>query len=862
MVLLSSGVNLPASAQIHPGADPAASDTRAVKELAERFSAAYRARDANRLRSLMLENYRRLQKSGPERIKGELAQLAKIAGAGLAGPTLTYLLALHRQGELSPRAGIELDAMLARLGEATLNPRSELACLRAQQRLLEQLASGREVPQELWLENLACDSEQNTPDPITLRDNLVLDAIDAPASFVYLFDRPQGVAIGFSARIDPAPPQPVVFNSDGRQLVLQTLPLREVPADARTQVYQITLTSGGRDHVYDVVLPVNLGMAVPVLPVLVPGTSVEVMLRASGGGADCGALPPGVQLPCGPMTWQWLPDQGGPLPAGMNLYPEPDGNARLSGTPQIGAVSSRGRLRLAQGGQLVERPRSLLVPVHLTAGGRAALLGPHALLRGEPFSLRLPQAMGGDGQTYTWSVVPAGPPMPASLALVRRGTEDWLEGVVEEATPLGRHSVQLRVESPLTAAASLFQTQLDLGQLLRVWTQNSFLRPPDVFPASFYTEVGAYLLSPLHAPFASSVLTFAAGIEAYWDITVQNTDDDNAERTDLILERAAEFDIVALQEAFSQQAEQVVDGATAAGFFPLPGPGPSEWRLPTDLSTGAVQASIPMQSSGLFLLVRRNLYRPPIAISGPAGELAREAMRLAALNHRSQLFTGCNGFTSDGSDCLAEKGFTLSTVHVGTGPDEFLFVVNTHLDAGGSMFDVAARAAQLTEIATFIAANTDGVHPILFMGDFNIVGEVGSPAFAGPELGTMIAALGGLDLFRLAHPLMTGAPVGYTIDSGLNAYAHEWGDHDPQNPTRERLDYLRVVQGSGFTLTLVSIAVMGDALDPREEPRTQNCYDPDLLDNGWVEANESLRCYFSDHFGVEAVLRLDRVPPP
>jgi hypothetical protein len=147
------------------------------------------------------------------------------------------------------------------------------------------------------------------------------------------------------------------------------------------------------------------------------------------------------------------------------------------------------------------------------------------------------------------------------------------------------------------------------------------------------------------------------------------------------------------------------------------------------------------------------------------------------------------------------------------------------------------------------------------MGDYNIAGEVGSPPLAGPELPTLIAALGGTtaaDLFRLAHPLTVGATVGYTVDSGVNAYANQWGGHDPQNPTRERL---RVLDGSGFRLTLVSIAVMGDPLDPREQPRTRQCFDPDLGSDGWVEANQSLRCYFSDHYGVEAVLRFERMPP-
>jgi hypothetical protein len=746
--------------------------------------------------------------------------------------------------------------------EKTLNPRSELACLRAQQQLLEELAGGRPITQERWIENLACDSEQNTPDPIPLSNNLVLDPIDAHSSFAYLFDPPAGIPPGFSARIDPAPLHPVVFHTDGRQLALQTLPLREVPAHARSQIYTIILTSGGRDHLYRVILPVNLGMEVPLLPVFVPGASFDLTLSASGGPPQCDVLPPGLILPCGPMAWTWIPDQGGgSIPAGINLYTLPDGNARLSGTVQSGAISSIGRLHLDQGGFSTERQGSLRVPVHLAENGRETLFGPHVLIRGDTFTLRLPDALGGDGHTFDWRVHAGGSPLPPSLNVVRRGAEFWLEGRVDDAAKLGRHSVQLQVDSPLAPAPSLFTSHLDVSHRLRVWTQNSFLRPPDAFPSSFYTEIAPLLLSPLDVPFASSLLSAAAVIEAIYDLRIQNTREDNEERTNLILERAREFDLVALQEVFTTQAPQMVDGALAHGFFPLAGPGARTWRLPPTASIGAAYASLPLESSGLFLLVHRDLHDPQVPLSGLAGQVAEEAVRWAAFDHRSQVFSTCNGFIADGSDCLARKGFTMSKVHVGQHPDEFFFVVNTHLDAGISTADVTARATQLTDIATFVASATDGVHPILFMGDFNITGEIGSPAFAGPELAALIGALGGVDLYRLANPLMVGATVGYTVDSGLNAYAHHWGAHDPQNPTRERIDYLRVVPGTGFALTLDSIAVMGDALDAREQPRTEKCFDPELLSNGWVEANETLRCYFSDHFGIEAVLRLTQVPP-
>ena len=132
--------------------------------------------------------------------------------------------------------------------------------------------------------------------------------------------------------------------------------------------------------------------------------------------------------------------------------------------------------------------------------------------------------------------------------------------------------------------------------------------------------------------------------------------------TELILERAGEFDIVALQEAFSQQADQLIDGALAGGFFALPGSGPREWRLPIEVSIGAQLASIPLQSSGLFLLVRRDLYTPPIAISGPAGQLAQEVMRLAAeTTGRSSSPPIATASPATARNCMAQKGFTLST---------------------------------------------------------------------------------------------------------------------------------------------------------------------------------------------------------
>ena len=176
VILVLAGPDLRAHGQVPPRGD-AENDARAATQLATQFSAAYQARDAARLRSLLVENYQRLKKSEPARVKAEFSHLMQLGReVDLAGPALTNLLALQDRGELSPTVRAGLDKALARLAEATLNPRSELARLLAQQRFLEELASGRPVSQERWLENLACDSEESTPDAITLRDGLVLAA--------------------------------------------------------------------------------------------------------------------------------------------------------------------------------------------------------------------------------------------------------------------------------------------------------------------------------------------------------------------------------------------------------------------------------------------------------------------------------------------------------------------------------------------------------------------------------------------------------------------------------------------------------------------------------------------------------------
>jgi len=522
-------------------------------------------------------------------------------------------------------------------------------------------------------------------------------------------------------------------------------------------------------------------------------------------------------------------------------------------------MSARGKFRLSQGGRSVERAYTLGVPVHFAPGAREAALGPHDVVRGEVFSLQLPVSFGGDGRNYSWRVA-SGTSLPPGLQLVSRDSANWIEGLITDDTPLGEERITLEVTSPLAPAPTRLFTHLNVAHRLRIWTQNTFLRPEDAFATSFYAEVSAQLLNPVTAPTAGTLLSAAGVVEAIYDLRVKNTDEDNSERLQLIQDRVASFDVIALQEVFDDHRfDDLLDFAPSQSYFALPGPEGRRWSLPSGLSEDAALAALPKSRSGLVLLVKDDLHVPSTPVGGAVGEALQLALKLQRLDHQTVGFTTCHGVLSNASDCLANKGFTLTTVRVGPDPDEFLFVVNTHLDAAGDAGDMTARTAQLMQIGAFLGAAADTAHPTLFLGDFNIIGETGGAATA--EYTRLLAGIAPSgDLYR--NRWTTQAKVGFTINSQHNAYAHNWGNDDDLNPTMERLDYMLVRQGSRFRLALDSIEVMGDALDGRwPEPRTANCYDPELLSDGWVESDQSLKCYFSDHYGLEAVLRLVRVLP-
>ncbi|MCB9673311.1 MAG: endonuclease/exonuclease/phosphatase family protein [Alphaproteobacteria bacterium] len=99
----------------------------------------------------------------------------------------------------------------------------------------------------------------------------------------------------------------------------------------------------------------------------------------------------------------------------------------------------------------------------------------------------------------------------------------------------------------------------------------------------------------------------------------------------------------------------------------------------------------------------------------PAGlaMLSRVGELVEVVEHN---YAVCNGLLSDGSDCLASKGFLALRLAVGAGSID---VYVTHLDAGGAPEDEDARSSQVDELLDSIEGWSAG-HAVLLMGDTNL----------------------------------------------------------------------------------------------------------------------------------------------
>ncbi len=184
--------------------------------------------------------------------------------------------------------------------------------------------------------------------------------------------------------------------------------------------------------------------------------------------------------------------------------------------------------------------------------------------------------------------------------------------------------------------------------------------------------ISAPLAAGAREPIEISVLTYNIHGLPSWIAR-----DDPPARIPLILEKAAAYDIVLLQEDFAYH-DVVVANAKHPHLFR----GNGGWA---PLLEGA----------GLTILSRFDSSGAPL----------REAYGV------------CNGHLGAANDCLGNKGFLMTRLALPNGAT--IDVWDTHLDAGASDGDHRARVAQLERLAAAIESQSAG-RALLVGGDFNL----------------------------------------------------------------------------------------------------------------------------------------------
>lgn len=135
-------------------------------------------------------------------------------------------------------------------------------------------------------------------------------------------------------------------------------------------------------------------------------------------------------------------------------------------------------------------------------------------------------------------------------------------------------------------------------------------------------------------------------------------------------------------------------------------------------------------------------------------------------------------FSCGGAQCLSQKGVQHLRLKLTSGQE--IDVFNTHLQAFEK--DAKIRLKQLKQTKEFLSKINNGVRPLIFAGDFNVIAEIA-------EYDVLMTQLHGLtDVWAHANP---GDP-GYTWDPYTNYYAKE----DPEDSVQlQRIDYIFVRNG-------------------------------------------------------------------
>jgi len=581
-----------------------------------------------------------------------------------------------------------------------------------------------------------------------------------------------------------------VLKSDGKKLAIATRQGSSLPKCARSETFTIRIHhSGGPSQDFTLKLPIELRIKTYPFPSLRfrPGVYASRELCAAG--------------EPGPMNWAWIPGNGTSFPPpGMSFGEDADGNATLSGIPGAGDYLATGHFLVVQSNNYATVPATVRVGLIFDEDSDYCD-GNISLVPGEFFRCELPRPS--EYSNYTWRLTSGN--LPPGLALIQpTGMRWYVEGTVPiitaSGTPVNTHNVEFKLRVPgLAADLASHQLTFTIGIPFSVLTQNTILRP--------------------------NVIIFP------------NTGDDNEQRTDFMLDwiNHGEFDIIALQEVFdNDQRNQFATGYSINEFNLLWGP---------TYSPGIED------ESGLALFVRGD----------PNVDFFTRWTHLVS-NHETGLFAAempVPPFLSqvcEGGDCFAWKGYSITKVPIGPNDQEFVWVVNTHLQASYEDGDETEyeniRRWQLERIILHLAATRFQSHPVILLGDLNIIAsESEYRARFGDLLSDWEDPVRAefCRFFGRANPSCGELP--FTNDETRNAYAHFFDDHVPHPGDQTRLDYILIRQGSDFQVIVDEVAL------------EDNSAEPDLCrDTFPLQGHPGMSCYLSDHYGLSARMRLVRIP--
>ena len=146
--------------------------------------------------------------------------------------------------------------------------------------------------------------------------------------------------------------------------------------------------------------------------------------------------------------------------------------------------------------------------------------------------------------------------------------------------------------------------------------------------------------------------------------------------------------------------------------------------------TKGYQLSLLQEDFAHHELLLKNLNKESIAIrgngnnkslcpfcSGSGLTMISNFEREWQLEVNSEAFNSCSGWLGGLNDCFASKGFQLARIE--TPSEKYVFILNTHLDAGRSTSDRKVRADQLNQILAKVEKVIDG-EALIVAGDLNL----------------------------------------------------------------------------------------------------------------------------------------------